>query len=81
MKRKVVLYLTLDEYGFEYDLWDHCPVVRAGVFWSRDGRRSVCSDICAGTVKQVLGITLKLGQCKPLEIRPLPLVKAKDLKQ
>ena len=79
MKRKVVLYLTRDKDATYLELWDHCPEDQDGVFEERsDGSHLL--DLCEREVRQVLGDTLKPGQCKPLEIRLLPLVKAKDLK-
>ncbi len=84
-KRKVLSYLTLNEYGLEYNLWNHVPEwdTLSGLFLSRkDGNREglIIDDLRMRRVKDALGITLKPGQCQPLEICPLPLVPAKDLK-
>ncbi len=85
-KRKVLLYLVRDEGKYtSHEIWDHIPewCELVDQFLSREDGcvKGRLLELCAEQeVLRVFGITLKPGQCKPIEIRMLPLVKAKELK-
>ncbi len=84
-KKHVALYLTssYSTYPAEVELWtgkpSWSPVTKE--FFRTGNIEDVPVSLCQQAVADVLGITLEIGECLRMEVRPQGLVRPKRAKQ
>ncbi len=83
-KRLVTLCLSLDNPDAEVEVWEGEPLWNplVNVFVPGEGSARISKFLAEldNTIVKTLGIKLKPGQCRPIEIRQLPLVRPKRVK-